>query len=242
MQKNQNCATQLAASLRELADTGSAVDPSAADTDTKDEPADIEIEQVASVHESRIFDLANGLTGYMFYSRVTNQTSRVICCDELDLCVFWEDSLFQWMPDPLETRGSEFYRFPGRGSHDLPRDQVLNHLLLERRPLPPRRPLEGWLLATGRPMPESLRDRQVLNTTLAIYASNGVEYTETIRLWIERLAVKPKYPTTGKSNLFGELLERPERSGIYSQSAQRPDELRIGKPATGPRQTRPFTT
>jgi hypothetical protein len=63
MGNNQNSARQLAASLRELADMGSAVDLSAPDTYTKDEPADIEIEQVGSVQESRIFDLANGLTG-----------------------------------------------------------------------------------------------------------------------------------------------------------------------------------
>lgn len=205
MQINQNCAMQLAASLRELADMGSAVDLSAADT--KDEPADIEIEQVGGVYDSRIFGLPNGLTGYMFYLVVTNQSSRTIYCRDVELRMLWEDSLFQWMRDLRETRSSEVYRFPGSGSPELPRDQVLNHVLLEGKALTPRRPLEGWLLATGGRMPESLRDRQGLDTTFAILASNGVEYTETIRLWTERLAVKPKFATRGKSNLFEEPLD-----------------------------------
>ncbi len=201
MQKNSNC-TRLATLLRELADLGSSVDLSVADT--KDEPADIEIEQVGGILESSIFELPGGLTGYMVYVAVTNQTSQTIYCRNVELRVFWEDSLFQWMPDPRETRGSERYRFPGRGSPELPRDQVINHVLLEDGALTPRRPLQGWLLATGRPMPENLRNRQTLHATVAIYASNRIEYTETIRLWPERLAVKPNFALRRKYNLFGE--------------------------------------
>jgi hypothetical protein len=203
MQKNQNCAGRLAVSLRELADQGSLVDLSAAGT-KKDEPTGIEIEQVGGVLESSIFELRGGLTGYMVCVAVTNQTSQTIYCRDVELRVFWEDSLFQWMLDPRETRGSERYRFPGRGSPELPRDQVINHVLLEGGALTPKHPLEGWLLATGRPMPENVRNRQTLDATLAIYASNRIEYTETIRLWTERLAIKPKFAPRGKYNLFGE--------------------------------------
>jgi hypothetical protein len=53
-------------------------------------------------------------------------------------------------------------------------------------------------------MPENVRNRQTLDATLAIYASNRIEYTETIRLWTERLAVKPRFAPSGKYNLFGE--------------------------------------
>jgi hypothetical protein len=240
MQKNRKCAKRLAASLRELANLGSSVDLSAADT--KDEPADIEIEQVGGIYESRIFELPNGLTGYMVNVAVTNQTSRTIYCRDVELHMFWEDSLFQWMPDPRETRGSEAYRFPGRGSPELPRDQVINHVLLEVGALTPKRPWEGWLLATGRPMPETLRDRQGLDATLAIFASNRVEYTESVRLWTERLAVKPKFATRGKSNLFEEPLGRHRPSGRCSQSFRGFHELEIGKPAPGPRRASPFMT
>jgi hypothetical protein len=191
MQNNRNRATRLAASLRELANLGSSVDLSAADTEDDAAP-DIEIEQAGGILESSIFELSGGLTGYMVYLVVTNQTSQTIYCRDVELRVPWEDSLFQWMQDPREARGSEAYRFSGRGSPEFPRDQVVNHVLLKVGALAPRRPLEGWLLATGRPMPDSLRDRQQLDASLAIFASNHVEYTTTIRLWTERLAVKPR--------------------------------------------------
>jgi hypothetical protein len=70
-------------------------------------------------------------------------------------------------------------------------------------------------------MPESLRDRQGLDVTLAINASNGVEDTETIRLWTERLAVKPKVTTRRKSNLFEEPL------GRHNPVAARPLDLDV---------------
>jgi hypothetical protein len=203
MQKNQNYAARLAVSLRELADQGSSVDLSVAGT-KKDEPAGIEIEQVGGILESSIFQLPGGLTGYMVCVAMTNQTSQTIYCRDVEIRVPWEDSLFHWMPDPRETRGSKAYRFPGRGSPEFPRDQVINHVLLEGGALTPRRPLEGWLLATGRPVPDSLRDRQGLDATLAIHASNRIEYTETIHLWTERLAVKPKLAPRGKGILLGE--------------------------------------
>ncbi len=63
MQKNSNC-TRLVTSLRELADLGSSVDHSVADT--KDEPADIEIEQVGGILESSIFELPGGLPATWF--------------------------------------------------------------------------------------------------------------------------------------------------------------------------------
>jgi hypothetical protein len=206
MQKNQNGTARLAVSLRELANQGSSVDLSVAGT-KKDEPTGIEIEQVGGILESSIFELPGGLTGYMVCVAVTNQTSQTIYCRDVELRMFWEDSLFQWMADPRETRGPESYRFPGRGSPELPRDQVINHVLLEDGALTPRRPLEGWLLATGRPMPDTLRDRQGLDATLAIYASNRIEYMETIHLWTERLPVKPKFASRGNTTCLENLLE-----------------------------------
>lgn len=196
MQRNRDCSER----LRELANLGSPVDVSVADIEN--ESAHIETEQVGGVYDSRIFELPHGLTGYMVYVVVTNQTSRTIYCRDVELRVFWEDSLFQWLPDPRKTQCSEAYRFPGTGSPEFPRNQVINHVLLENGALTPRRPWEGWLLATGRPMPDTLRDTQGLDATLAILPSNHAEYTATIRLWTERLAVKPRCSTSGTSNLL----------------------------------------
>ncbi len=232
MQNNRNCTKRLAASLRELASLGSSVDLSAADTE--DGAADIEIEQAGGISESRIFELPNGLTGYMLYLVVTNQTSRAMYSRDVTLRVLWEDSLFQWIPDPREMGNSESYRFPGKGSPEFPREQVLNHVLLEGRALTPRRPWEGWLLATGRPMPEQpLRDRQWLDATLAILASNRVEYFETIRLCTERLALKPKFALRVKGNLFEESDGLPRPSSHSSQFAQGSSNLRIDDTDSG---------
>jgi hypothetical protein len=192
--------SNLAASLRECAALGSPVDLSAADIE--DEHGGIEIEQSGGILESSIFELPGGLTGYMVYLVVTNQTSRTIYCRDVELRVFWEDSMFQWIPDPRKMQGYEEYRFPGRGSPEFPREQVINHALLNNGALTPRRPWEGWLLATGSPMPDSVRDAQELAATLAILGSNRAEYTATIRLRTERITVKPKCPTSSTSHLF----------------------------------------
>ena len=63
MQKNPNH-TNLAASLRKLAEAGSPVDISVADIEGHQ--ADLEISQVGSVYGSTLFELPNGRSGYIW--------------------------------------------------------------------------------------------------------------------------------------------------------------------------------
>jgi hypothetical protein len=188
MPKNRSRAS-FAASIRELADLGSRVDLSVADS--PDEHVDLEIQQVGGIHESMIFELPSGLSGYMLDLAITNQASRRIYCVDLELRLPWDDSYFDWLRDPSETKHPEVYCFPGRGSLELPRAEVINHVLLSQRGLEQKRPVRGFLLATGGPMPNSLRHGQWIDATLAIEGADHVEYTEAIRLWTDRPEVKP---------------------------------------------------
>src|SRR5437016_9417356 len=138
MQDTQN-RRSLTASLKQLAEQGSPVDLSVAEEEEK--PADLEIEQVGCVYHSTISELSSGLTGYKFDLLITNQTSRKLYCRDLELWLPWEDFRFDWMQDPKEEGKSEFYRFPGRNSIELPREDVINHVLLAEKGLKPKRPL-----------------------------------------------------------------------------------------------------
>ena len=205
MQANLNRA-KLAESLKELAEAGSPVDISVADTD--DQHSDVEINQVG---ESIVFDLRFGGTGYLLDLEIINQTSKTIYCSAMALRRLWEDILFEWLPDPKENprrlsyfrrkrnghrelvhATSENYCFCGGSQLEYPREVVLNHVLLKRGILAPGRPLKGLLLASGGPMPGELRHGQILEPTLTLISSTHIEYTAPLCLGIDRSQAKPK--------------------------------------------------
>jgi hypothetical protein len=195
MQRSRKHAN-FAASLRECAALGSLVDLSVADS--VDEDVDIEIERIGGIHESSIFELSNGLTGYMVESGVTNQAKRRSYCREIHLRLAWIDLRLDW-----EVEDSDFYRFPGEGSLELPRDQVLNHVVLAPSGLEPQRFHEGWFVAVGGPMPKTLRHGQMVDATLAIITSDHTECSAIFSLWTERLETRPTRAER-KYDLFGE--------------------------------------
>jgi hypothetical protein len=202
LQNKTLCTKRLGERLKELSDKGCAVDLSLAE-EIDLEAESLQVEQGAGGFESRIFELPDGGVGYIIYVRVFNRTSRTIYCDDIDLRVFGDDQMFDWMPDPRETKRPESYQFRGKGSPEFPREQVLNHVLLGGHgALAPRRPFEGYLLATGKPMPQSLRDGETLDAAITIFLSDGVSYTATIQLRVERRAAKPKLSPRGQSKLW----------------------------------------
>jgi hypothetical protein len=195
-----------AISLRELAECGSLVDVSVADTE--DEHADVEIEQVGGVHETMVFDLEDGRAGYILDLLITNQMPRPFHCRDIEPRMSWPDSEFEWLQDPKETqRDPHNYRFPGRAALELPRDLVLNHILLGGGILKPGCPKQGWLLGIGSPMPANLRHGAWVEMTLTIVAYDHAEYTSIVHLWTQRLEVKPKLAER-KYNLYGEKVGR----------------------------------
>jgi hypothetical protein len=177
--------SRLAVSLRALAGSGSPVDISVADTE--DEHADVEIEQVGGVHETMVFDLEDGRAGYILDLLITNQMPRPFHCRDIEPRMSWPDSEFEWLQDPKETeRDPHNYRFPGRAALELPRDLVLNHILLGGGILKPGCPKQGCLLGIGSPMPANLRHGAWVEMTLTIVAYDHAEYPATITLWVDR--------------------------------------------------------
>jgi hypothetical protein len=173
--------THLSALLREMAALGIPVDVSVAELD-------VEIEQVGGIHHTKVFDLRDGRAGYVIDLIITNQMSRPVRCHDIELRPPWADSKFEWLPDPREIGGDPYdYRFPGKAALELPRDQVLNHVLPGGILKPGGCP-RGYLLGIGSPMPENLRHGAWVEITLTIIAYDHNEYPETITLWVDRLA------------------------------------------------------
>jgi hypothetical protein len=117
---------------------------------------------------------------------IVNQTSRPIPFRDVELRPPWSNSEFEWLPDPRDVRRDPFnYNFPGKGVPELPREQVMNHVLLDRRILKPGCQAEGWLLGIGNPKPKTPVLGGPVEVTLAIIGHDHCEYEERITLWVD---------------------------------------------------------
>ncbi len=134
----------------------------------------VEIEQVGGCIESCLFELKDGGVAYIADIAITNQTSRTIDLIDLELRTPWDDKLFRWLlPVEIHTgakrdQSYSIYRFPGGGPEFAYKD-VINHHLVERKTLPGKRRLAGWLLGIGGFMPDSLVHGQLLKSGLTVY-------------------------------------------------------------------------
>ena len=147
---------------------------------------DVEIEQVGGVADSIVFDLDDGRCGWMIDLLITNQTSRSIWVRDVALWPRWPNPDFEYLPDPKEVGGKPYYyRFPGKGAFELPREQVINHVLLHRGILKPGRPVKGWLLGIGNPKPPTLLRGVHVEVEFAIIAYDHSEYEEKTALWVD---------------------------------------------------------
>jgi hypothetical protein len=191
------------ASLEELERLGSPVDLAVADIAGEKQPlksSQLEIEQVGD--QSHVFEFKNGAAGYMAYVRITNQTRNAVYPLRVELRDLLGESLADWLVPsivPIRYRDTPdssrlMYRFPQM--RELDYDEVLNHILLNRQKLIPKRPYEGWLVGTGEPRPSDLRG-QVHDLILTITASDHTEYSKTIPFWVERYAHRRK-PVTAQ--------------------------------------------
>jgi hypothetical protein len=212
MCKTALSAAKLKASLQELAELGSPVDLSVAATEVENEK--VEIEQVGGIYDSKIFELEDRRVACMVDITVTNQTTRTIHVVDVELSTTWGDIQWNWLT-PREIKfhdrskrdcGYLAYQFPGKCGLELESDQVINHSLLVDRRLPSKRPLEGWLLGIGGPMPAKLRYGQWLDLRFAIIGADHAEYATTLHLRTERLEARTKI-VKPRTSLFAQALE-----------------------------------
>jgi hypothetical protein len=130
---------------------------------------------------------------------------------DVELRATWEDSFFEWLlPVEIHTHAKRdcsysVYRFPGPGP-EFACKEVINHHLLERKRLPAKLPLEGWLLGIGGLMPPGLHHGQWQDMRLTIIAADHAEYSTTLRLWTERLLARTKIGKT-RTSIFAKLVE-----------------------------------
>jgi hypothetical protein len=201
---------RLKSSLEELRQLGSPVDLSVV---TEVENEKVEIEQIGGMLESHIFQLQNRRVAYIADIAVTNQTSRSIDVIDVALQTPWDNRLFEWVT-PLQVklqgrakRGNGLvYEFPGERGLRFAYDEVINHRLLEGKKLPGKRRLEGLLLGIGGFMPDNLVHGELLEMSLTIVGADHAEYSASIRLWTERLLVRPTI-VTKRTSIFAELVE-----------------------------------
>jgi len=221
-------AAELRTSLEELARFGSPVDLSVATRLAESE--NVEIAQVGGIYDSSIFELPDGRIACVAGIAVTNQTSRTMYVEDVELRTSWGDSQWDWLqPQRYDSEGRAKgdysyveYRFPGKCGLHLEYKQVINHVFLERRSLPSRRPLEGFLLGIGGLMPAELRHGQWLKLTLAIIGSDHTEYASAIHLRTERLEVQPKIVKPRTSIFAKEEIPSPQDVERAMQWAPRP--------------------
>lgn len=197
--------------LEQLASTGSPIDLRVA---KHSENRTLEIRQAGGFYDSKIFDLEDGRLGFMADLILTNNTGRGMYIADVELRSALIDDYFQWL-EPQELRFERkrskshyrFYKFPGRYGLDLPFDDVLNHVLLDKGILHAKRPVEGWLLGTGGLMPSELIHGAEIHLPIVITGSDHCEYREDLHLWVER-NLKPNRSLNRRSSLFDEIPAR----------------------------------
>lgn len=195
-------------SLMELANLGSPVDLAVAATECDGDQ--LEIEQFGNSEENKVFELEDGRTAYMLSVGLINQTSKAMYIDEVELQLPWGERFCEWLlphtvnfKDRNKAKASSYdqYRFPGKNGLELPTGEVINHALTQGSRLCPRRPVRGWLLATGRPMRKDLIQGTEIKSSLVITTSDHVEHCMQMVLWTERLQARPTRPKR-RASLF----------------------------------------
>jgi hypothetical protein len=227
MKSAQRRIMKLKDSLHELAELGSPVDLAVAEAESNGR--ELEIEQSGGVCENRVFELEGGRIGYMADICITNQTARPMYVADVELCTPWEEDLFDWLvPQTItvtarkskKSYSYEQYKFPGKNGLDLPTTKVINHALTFGKSLPPRRPICGWLLATGGFMPRNLLHGGWVDLTLVITTTDHAKYSERVHLWTERL--EHRAPSSAP---------KPENRGLR-QNQLREHEISNGREGT----------
>jgi hypothetical protein len=218
---NRSKNTNLSLSLREMAASGIPLDLSVVELG-------VALEQAGGVNDNIIFDLPDGRAGCLIWLRIINQASKPIPCRGVRLRPPWTNWEFEWLSDPRDVGGDPFnYHFPGKGAPEMPRDQVLNHVLFGRGILKHGYPMEGCLLGIGSPKPSNLVPGGSLEFTLTIVGQDHNEYAETVTLWVDPIWKRQqKSRKITRQGLFENERQQNFRVPILANSAHRANSRR----------------
>src|SRR5438067_13847504 len=120
-------------SLEELEELGSPVDRAVVATESARDQ--LEIEQFGNPEDNKIFELEDGRTAYMLSVDLTNQASKAMYINDVELQLPWAERLFEWLLPKTATfknrnkakpSSYERYKFPVKNGLELPIEEVSN--------------------------------------------------------------------------------------------------------------------
>ena len=127
----------------------------------------------------------------MVYVVVTNQTAQTIYCRDLQIRVPGKTPCSNGCKIRARREALRYTAFLVKAQPEFPRDQVINHALLDVRALTPRRPLEGWLLATGGPCQEPCAIGKSLTRYLRSLRPVTLNTPQSVRCGLNALRSSP---------------------------------------------------
>jgi hypothetical protein len=157
------------------------------------------IHQTGGSLETCAFDHTGG-TGYLVSLSITIVQSR-IAISSFDLKTPWEKIGFWWIPDPLISGKSRFYKL---AYLELDREQVLNHRA-NQKPLRRGATMEGFLVGTEfGSVPAEFRRREI-EVALIIFDQFDQQHRASFSMFVEPATNQPKPRKTRAP-----LLDRPD--------------------------------
>jgi hypothetical protein len=167
--------------------------------------------QTGDVYDSTVFDIHPAGTGIKILIIITSLKSK-IAISSFELSLPWKQTLFWWLPDPLEIDGlSNDYRFAGRETLEFTRNSVLNHKLTLMYPISAGESVQGYLLGFGDPIPPKFRHGDMIPSFVIFYDQRGRQFPAPLELWADRSEKNLRPVRPGKKRKGG-LFDKPDAS------------------------------
>jgi hypothetical protein len=159
--------------------------------------------------------------GYQVFLRATNNLDCPFYICGFRLHLPWKDKNLCLLHDPYDfvPRHSR-YRFLSGREPSFPRNEVLNHIYLEK--LSRGFPLEGQILWTGGvPIPDEYVSGSKVAAFVAIVDQYGAEYTEPISLRVQRKVCQQVLRKGRRRSITGNVIAEPSIDKVPERETQR---------------------
>lgn len=133
---------------------------------------------------------------------VTNLRSRTIQVSDVELRAPWREMPRRFLSPvtisvPVRSkakRSHRAYKFPVDPPLHLEVGEVVNYVLMQRKKIPGKTIVDGFLLAIGGKLPPGLRAGQQAELTLTIMTGSQSEYSTNLVAFVERRKGAMKKP------------------------------------------------